>query len=167
MAVTVPAPPPSAGPAGEEGEQRVTNLELFFDLVFVFAITQVTGLMADDPTWTGLAEGMLILTALWQAWVAYAWLTNAIDPDEDSARITVFAAMAAMLVCGLAVPGALGDEAVVFAVAYAVVRALHIFLYLQRTDDPGVHRAVQRMAGPLLLTPALLLLVALTLDGQA
>jgi low temperature requirement protein LtrA len=167
MAVT-PAPPASA-PADlpEDREQRVTNLELFFDLVFVFAITQVTALMADDPTWRGLGAGMLVLGALWQAWVAYAWLTNAIDPDEDAARLIVFAAMAAMLVAALAAPGALGDHAVAFAVAYLVVRALHLFLYLQRTDDPGVHRAIRRMALPLLTSPLLLLAAALLLDGAA
>jgi low temperature requirement protein LtrA len=165
MAVT-PAPPASA-PADlpEDREQRVTNLELFFDLVFVFAITQVTALMADDPTWRGLGAGMLVLGALWQAWVAYAWLTNAIDPDEDAARLIVFAAMAAMLVAALAAPGALGDHAVAFAVAYLVVRALHLFLYLQRTDDPGVHRAIRRLALPLLTSPLLLLAAALLLDG--
>src|SRR3954454_1727712 len=158
-----PAPPPAE--LTEDREQRVTNLELFFDLVFVFAITQVTALMADDPTWRGLAAGMLVFAALWQAWVAYAWLTNAIDPDEDVTRLTVFAAMAAMVVAALAAPGALGDHAVAFAVAYLVVRALHVFLYMQRTDDPGVHRAVRRMAGPLLTTPVLLLAAALLLDG--
>src|SRR4051812_45472165 len=122
--------------------------------------------MADQPTWTGLATGMLILTALWQAWVAYAWLTNAIDPEEDVPRLLVFGAMAAMLVAALAVPAALGEDDVTFAVAYLVVRVIHIFLYEQRTDDPGVHRAIRRMAGPLLVTPVLLLAVT-PLDGAA
>ena len=67
-----------------EREQKVTPLELFFDLVFVFAITQVTALMADEPTWAGLARGMLVLAALWWAWAAYAWLTNTIDPEEGA-----------------------------------------------------------------------------------
>jgi hypothetical protein len=65
-----------------EGDERVTNLELFFDLVFVFAITQVTGLMAHEPTWTGLGQGMLVLSALWFAWASFAWLTNTLDPEE-------------------------------------------------------------------------------------
>jgi low temperature requirement protein LtrA len=135
-------------------EQRVTPLELFFDLVFVFALTQVTGLLADDPSWTGLGRGLLMLAALWWAWAAYAWLTNTIDPDETVARLTVFAAMAAMLVASLAVPGAFGGEGAVFAVAYFVVRAMHIALYARGTrDDPDVLRAVLRMtptsfAGP-------------------
>ena len=64
-----------------EHEQRVTPLELFFDLVFVFGFTQVTTLLSDDPTWSGLGHGLLILAALWWAWAAFAWLTNTVDPD--------------------------------------------------------------------------------------
>ena len=65
-----------------DAEHQVTPLELFFDLVFVFAITQVTSLLAHDPTWGGVVEGLLVLTALWWAWSAYAWLTSATDVDE-------------------------------------------------------------------------------------
>ena len=61
---------------GDGTEKRVAPLELFFDLVFVFALTQVTLLMAEHPTWEGLGQGMLVLAALWWAWAAYAWLTN-------------------------------------------------------------------------------------------
>ena len=105
-----------------EHEQRVTPLELFFDLVFVFAITQVTSLLSGDPTWTGVLHGMLVLTALWWAWAAYAWLTNTVDSDEGGVRIAMLGAMAAMLVVSLAVPEAFGDHGVLFAVAYLVVR---------------------------------------------
>jgi low temperature requirement protein LtrA len=65
-----------------EREQRVTPLELCFDLVFVFAITQVTGFLFRDPTWGGLVRGLLLLGALWWAWGAYAWLTNTLDPRK-------------------------------------------------------------------------------------
>ena len=82
MAVAETAPGPSGQEHPEEGEKRVSPLELFFDLVFVFALTQVTALMADKPTWTGLGEGMLVLAALWWAWGAYSWLTNYIAADE-------------------------------------------------------------------------------------
>ncbi len=102
-----------------EAEQRVTPLELFFDLVFVFGLTQVTSLMSADPTWSGLARGMLVLAALWWAWAAYAWLTNTIDPDEGAARLAVFGAMAAMLIVGLAAPGAFDDDALLFGGAYS------------------------------------------------
>src|SRR4051794_32899190 len=109
-------------------EDRVTYLELFFDLVFVFAITQVTALMAKEPTWTGLAQGMLVLAALWFAWASYAWLTNTINPEEGAVRLAIFFTMAALLVVSLAVPKAFGDDGVVFGVAYLIVRAMHLGL---------------------------------------
>src|SRR6058998_1629791 len=111
-----------------EREQRVTPLELFFDLVVVFAITQVTSFLSHDPTWGGLLRGMLLLGALWWAWSAYAWLTNALDPEEGAVRLGVLAAVAAMLVVSLAAPGAFGRDGVVFGVAYLVVRALYLAL---------------------------------------
>ena len=89
-------------------EQRVTPLELFFDLVFVYALTQVTVLMSRDLTWRGIGHGMLVLAALWWAWTGYAWLTNALEPEEAKVRLGMFAAMAAMLVAALAVPEAFG-----------------------------------------------------------
>ena len=91
--------------------QRVTPLELFFDLVFVFAITHVTVFMADDPTWGGLLRGMLLLGALWWAWATYAWLTNTLNPEEGGVRIAMFGAMGAMLLVSLAVPRAFGNTA--------------------------------------------------------
>lgn len=111
------------------GEERVTPLELFFDLIFVFAITQVTGLVSNHPTWTGLAQGLLVLGVLWWAWTAYAWLTNTIDPDEGAVRVVMFGAMGAMLIASLAVPDVFGDDAFLFACAYALVRAAHLALY--------------------------------------
>jgi low temperature requirement protein LtrA len=88
-----------------EPEQRVTPLELFFDLVFVFAITQVTGFLSADPTWTRLLEGLAILAVLWWAWVAYAWLGNSAASDEGPMRVVLLAALGAMLITSLAVPG--------------------------------------------------------------
>ena len=107
-------------------EHQVTPLELFFDLVFVFALTQVTSLLADDPTWGGVLRGTLILAALWWAWDAYAWLTSAMDVDEGGVRLAMLAAIAAMFGVALAVPGAFGDDAVLFGVAYLLVRILHL-----------------------------------------
>ena len=85
-------------------EERVTPLELFFDLVFVLAITQCTALMADEPTWAGLAKGMLVLGVLWWSWVGYSWLTSVVDPEEGTVRLALFAAMAGLLVAALCVP---------------------------------------------------------------
>src|SRR5213596_3482822 len=97
-----------------EREHRVTPLELFFDLVVVFAITQVTTFLSHEPTWGGLLRGLLVLGALWWAWAAYAWLTNTLDPEEGVVRLVVFAAIAAMLVVSLAAPGAFGTDGVAF-----------------------------------------------------
>src|SRR3954447_20775245 len=155
-----------AMPRGE-GEERVTNLELFFDLVFVFAITQVTGLMSKEPTWTGLGQGMLVLSALWFAWASYAWLTNTINPEEGGVRLAIFATMAALLVASLAVPRAFGDDGVVFGVTYLIVRAMHIGLYtLASRGDASLVVVVRNLAAPM-LTGAALILAAGFADGPA
>jgi low temperature requirement protein LtrA len=125
-----------------EGE-RVTPLELFFDLVFVLALTQCTTLMARTPTWEGLLKGLLALGMLWWSWVGYAWLTSVIDPEEGAVRLAMFASMAALLVAALCVPGAFGSEALLFACAYAVVRAAHIVLFtIASRADAALRRSV-------------------------
>ncbi len=129
-----------------EGE-RVTPLELFFDLVFVLALTQCTALMARTPTWEGLLKGLLVLGVLWWSWVGYAWLTSVVDPEEGSVRLAMFAAMAALLVAALCVPGAFGSEALLFACVYGVVRAAHIVLFtLASRDDERLRRSVVGLA---------------------
>jgi low temperature requirement protein LtrA len=150
----------------EAAEKRVAPLELFFDLVFVFALTQVTQHMSDDPTWTGLGQGMLVLAALWWAWGAYAWLTNYIAAEEDLERVLMVAVMGAFLVAALAVPNAFGDDAVLFGVAYAVARWLHIFIFAEANDDLDAGEAIRRLARTALPAPALLI-VAGFLDGTA
>jgi low temperature requirement protein LtrA len=138
--------------------ERVTPLELFFDLVFVLALTQCTALMADDPTWTGLARGLLVLGVLWWSWVGYAWLTSVVDPEEGAVRLSMFGAMAALLVAALCVPGAFGDEALLFACAYGVVRAGQIALFLLASrDDPGLRSSVWGLAGSSAIGVGLLL----------
>ena len=129
-------------------EERVTPLELFFDLVFVLAITQCTALMADDPTWEGIARGVLVLGLMWWAWTGYAWLTSVVEPEEGAVRLVMFAAMAGLLVVSLCVPGAFGDEATLFAVAYAVVRFSQIGLFLIASRDfPELRHSVWGLAG--------------------
>jgi low temperature requirement protein LtrA len=141
-------------------EQRVTPLELFFDLVFVFAITRVTALMAHDLSWTTIGQGLLVLAALWWGWAAYAWLTNHVAGDEGRARVVVFVALGAMVLVALAVPDAFGDHALLFALAYLVMRLAHLGLYwVASSEDPEVHIAVARLlptgiGGPLLLVAA-------------
>ncbi len=126
--------------------ETVTPLELFFDLVFVLAITQCTQLMADEPTWEGIAKGLLVLAVLWWSWIGYAWLTSVLDPEEGAVRLVIFAAMAGLLVASICVPGAFDDSALIFAVAYAVVRAAHIALFwIASEDDPDLRRSTSSL----------------------
>jgi low temperature requirement protein LtrA len=155
--------------ATPEGEQRVTPLELFFDLVFVLSFTQVTATIAADPTWAGLGEGLMVLAAVWWAWAAYGWLTNAIDPDENLNRLAMFSAMAAMLIVSLSIPEAFGDQGLLFGCAYFFVRAMHLVLYVRNTrraEDTDNLGAILRLA-PGLLFGSALLIVAGALDGEA
>jgi low temperature requirement protein LtrA len=112
-----------------EGE-RVMPLELFFDLVFVLALTQCTALMVDHMSWEGVGQAMVVLALLWWTWTGYAWLTSVIDPEEGAVRLALLAAMAMLLIAALAVPETFGGRAVGFVGAYAVVRAAHIALFV-------------------------------------
>jgi low temperature requirement protein LtrA len=124
-------------------EERVTPLELFFDLVFVLAITQCTALMAANPTWEGLARGLLVLGVLWWCWVGYAWLTSVVDPEEGLVRIAMFASMAALLVAALAVPHAFNDTGLIFAISYGFARyAQVILLYIAGRENPNLRHSV-------------------------
>src|SRR5579862_526861 len=93
-----------------ESEQRVTPLELFFDLVFVFAFTQVTTLLLEDPSWGGLGRGLLVLAVLWWTWASYAWLTNTVNVEAGFVLGALLAATAAMFVAALAVPDSFGSH---------------------------------------------------------
>jgi low temperature requirement protein LtrA len=147
-----------------EGE-RVTPLELFFDLVFVLALTQCTTLMAESPTWEGLLQGLLVLGMLWWSWVGYAWLTSVVDPEEGLVRLVMFLAMAAFLIAALCVPGAFGRDALAFALAYGVVRLAHILLFvLASRDDAALRKSVTGLAGSTAIGAGLILLAAFT-DG--
>jgi low temperature requirement protein LtrA len=143
----------------ERGHQ-VTPFELLFDLVFVFAFTQATTVLSDDPTWRGLGHGLLILAALWWAWAAYAWLTNTLDPDEGAVWGAMLVAMAAMFVAALAVPEAFGRHGVVFGVAFLIVNVMHLALYaLGARDDRDLLAAIVRIA-PMALAGAALIIAA-------
>jgi low temperature requirement protein LtrA len=143
----------------------VTPLELFFDLVLVFAITQVTGYISAEPTWTRLVEGLAILAVLWWAWVSFAWLANSRASDEGLVRVVLLAAMGALLIVSLAVPQAFGDDALIFGVAYMVVRLLHIGAYVAVSrDDPELRGVVVRLASTVVPATSLLVLAGL-LDG--
>jgi low temperature requirement protein LtrA len=147
-------------------EERVKPLELFFDLVFVLAITQCTALMADVPSWEGLAQGLLILGVLWWSWVGYAWLTSVVDPEEGIVRFAIFAAMAGLLVVALCVPEAFDDSALLFACAYGIVRGGQIVLFLVASrDSPELRKSVWGLAGGTAV--GVLLLVAASFTDDA
>jgi low temperature requirement protein LtrA len=148
-----------------EREQRVTPLELFFDLVVVFAITQVTELMSNDLTWRGLGRGMLVLAAVWWLWTGYAWLTNALEPEENLVRAGMFAAMGAMFLIALAVPQAFAADGVLFGVGYLLVRLINVALYaVAAKRDRDLVQAVVLLLPSATIGP-LVILAAGSLDG--
>ena len=148
--------------------EQVTPLELFFDLVFVLALTQCTALMADHPTWTGLLQGILVLGMLWWAWVGYAWLTSVIDPEEGAVRLVMFGAMAALLVTSLAVPDAFGDLGLTFAIAYLCFRGCWLVLFfIASADTPSLRHSIWIGLVPSTLVGVGLVVGASFLDGSA
>jgi len=143
-----------------EHEHSVTPRELFFDLVFVFAFTQVATLLSDDPTFAGIGRGVLVVAALWWPWTAYAWLTNTVDPEEGFVGAALLVALIAMFLAALAVPGVFDDDGVLFGAAFLVVVAMHLALYaLAGRGHRDLFAAVLRLA-PWTLLGAVLILVA-------
>jgi low temperature requirement protein LtrA len=141
-------------------------LELFFDLVFVLALTQCTALMAAHATWGELGKGLLLLGLMWWSWVGYAWLTSVVNPEEGAVRFAIFAAMAAMLVVALCMPEAFGDSRMLFAVAYAGVRFGQIALFvLASRDEPALRTSVMGLAGGTAVGCGLLVVGALFEDN--
>jgi len=150
-----------------------TTLELFFDLVFVFALTQVTAFMANDLTARGLLRGVLLIAVVWWCWVGYSWLSNVVKADEGAARVTMLVAMSSMFLLALAIPESYVDlpgglpGPTVFAVAYLALRLVHLVLFwIISADDPVLRRQVGRFAPTMVGGTALLLLAADT-SGDA
>jgi low temperature requirement protein LtrA len=146
----------------------VSPLELFFDLVFVFALTQVTAFLAEDPTFAQLGRGMLILALIWWAWSGYTWLTSTVDPELLLPRLVMFAAMGAMLVVALATPGAFGDDGLLWGLGYLAVRLLHAALFaLAARGDPHLARVVLSLVRSLIPGAGLIILASTAFDGTA
>ncbi|MDT3445098.1 MULTISPECIES: low temperature requirement protein A [unclassified Pseudofrankia] len=155
-----------------DSTHRVTTLELFFDLVFVFAFTQVTALVADDPTARGALRGLLLLAILWFAWISYAWLGNQARADEGVLRAALIAAMVAMSAASLAVPEAWNDlpggldAPVVLALAIVVVRVEHLLVYaVAARGDAVLLRQIVVAAVPVAVAAVLLVVGAFADDG--
>ena len=141
-----------------EAERRTTYLELFFDLVFVFAITQVTTLVLEDASAGGFARSALVLAMVWWAWSAYAWMTNAIDVEGPLGRAGLLAAAAASFFMAIALPEAFDAGGVRFAAPYFAVRVLNVLLYVYGLrHDPEHQASVKSLAPFFLLAPAVVL----------
>lgn len=113
----------------ELAEHRTTPVELLWDLVFVFAVTEVSSLMSHDLTWGWFARSMLVLALVWWAWSAFVWAANAQNATSGTVRACLLISTAVIFITGLSVPGAFGRDGTVFAVSYAIVRFLHLALY--------------------------------------
>jgi low temperature requirement protein LtrA len=155
------------------GEHRVTTLELFFDLVFVFAITQVTAVMAGDLSLRGAVRGLVLVALLWWAWCSYAWLGNQAHADEGVLRVAMVLAMLAMFAMALAIPEAWSDRPggllapLVIAIALGYVRMSHLAVYfVAALGDRGLQRQLLRTALPVGFAAGLLIVGAL-LGGAA
>jgi low temperature requirement protein LtrA len=156
----VPRPPGQA-----EQVERVSTLELFFDLVFVFTITQLTAVLSDDPTPRGLLRVVLMLGVIFWMYGGYAWMTNAVATDRAARRLLLLGGMAGFLVLALAIPRAFSEGDLAFGIAYLVIVGIHTGLY-SRTGVPHTVRALVRLA-PFNLVSALLVLAAVMVEGTA
>jgi low temperature requirement protein LtrA len=170
MSTTVEDDRPQAGGRGlvraDPREATVSPLELFFDLVFVFALTQVTAFLAAEPTFAQLGRGLIVLAILWWAWSGYTWLTSTVDPELVLPRLVMFGAMGAMLVVALATPGAFADDGVLWGLGYFAVRLLHAALFaLAARGDPALARAVLSLVASLVPGAGLVILASAAFDG--
>jgi low temperature requirement protein LtrA len=120
-----------ASSAAQEQEVRVSTLELFFDLVFVFTITQLTAVLAGEPTGEGLGQVVLMLILIWWMYGGFLWLTNAVPPDRTPLRLLLLSGMATFFAISLAIPNAFDGDGVIFAGAYLAVVIIHMGLYMQ------------------------------------
>jgi low temperature requirement protein LtrA len=153
-------------PQQPETERRVTPLELLFDLVFAFGFTQVTAFIFDDPTWSGVGKGLLIITSLWWAWSSYAWLTSTVDTDNGRVSAAMLAAMAAMFVAALAVPDAFGRQGGTFGVAFSIVNIMFLAIFALTTrSETELLAAILRIV-PVFLAASTLITVAGFVHGM-
>ncbi|MEW2119905.1 low temperature requirement protein A [Streptomyces sp. NPDC005474] len=156
------------------GGHRVTPAELFFDLVFVYAITQVTALIAADPSWLRLLGGMVVMALLWWCWCCFAWLGNVVRADSGAMLTVLVSVMAVVLIVSLTLPEVYDDgpgglpAPLVFVLCYGAVRVLHLVTYwLADPTDQALHRVLRRVALLSVAPPFALLLVGAAFTGMA
>jgi len=130
-----------------DSHARVTFVELFFDLVFVFAITQLSHRLLEHMTLTGALTTLFLLLSVWWVWMYTCWFTNWIDPDKPAVRMLLFALMLAGLLMSAAIPNAFGHEGLLFAIAYAFIQVVRsaFMVFATRAHDPVNHRNFQRI----------------------
>lgn len=161
---------------GDDDEVSVSPLELFFDLVFVFALTQVTAYMAYEIDGghggEGLLRGVLLLMLLWWAWVGWSWLSNVTDVEAPALKMTMLAGMSAVFVVALCIPEAFHDDPggldgpLVLALAYFMVRAMHFLMFwLVAREDDVLRRQLRRFA-PTVAGSSIVLVVASQTEGD-
>ena len=122
-------------------EQRATSLELFYDLVFVFAITQVSHLLLEHLTWAGAGQALLVLLVVWWSWNYTTWVTNELDPESLSVRLLMIALMLATLLMAIAIPQAFGEHALLFVGSYVAIQVgRHTFLTFAAADPGTIER---------------------------
>jgi low temperature requirement protein LtrA len=147
----------------DTNSHKVTTLELFFDLVFVYGISQVTAYLAYDHSPMGFVKGLLLAALLWWAWVAYSWLGTSVQIDRGLVQAAIFVAMAAIMVLALLMPDFFDETrgasvAMLAASAYVIVRIMHLVLfYLGGREDPGIVRAVASFARTVVIAAVLLI----------
>jgi low temperature requirement protein LtrA len=141
---------------------RVTPVEAFFDVVFVFTLTQLTRTLERDLSLAGAGRVLLLFGVLWWMYGGYAWLTNHVPPRRASQKLLLFVAMVGFLVAAVGIPAAFGETGVIFGLGYLVVICVHLLLFTQSDVLAGVMRLA-----PFNLTSSLLILVAGFLDGPA
>ena len=152
-------------PVAPERSVRVSTLELFFDLVFVFTVTQLTGVLVDGADAAALVRVVVMLLVIWWMYDAYAWLTNAIATERLRFRILLIGGMGGFLVIALAVPDAYEGAGLAFGLGYLVVVLLHAGMYARGTSVSEV-RAILRVV-PFNLVGVVLVLVGGALGGDA
>ncbi|MBB5913467.1 low temperature requirement protein LtrA [Nocardia transvalensis] len=155
-------------------DASVTQLELFFDLVLVFAFTQVTDLAAHETTAVNVLRAVLVLAVMWWVWIAYAWLGNVVKADEGFARVAMFVAMGGGLIAAEVIPEAFHDMPggwsgpLVFAIAYLVIRLVHLIMFWMASDEDAQLRGqVTRWATGSITLGTTLLIIAAMNEGTA
>ena len=150
--------------AADSDTKRVTTLELFFDLVFVFTITELTTVLYESPTWRGLAQVVLMLGVIWWMYGGYAWMTNAVSAHTAIRRLLLLGGMGGYFVLALSIPRAFSSSGLAFGLAYLVVVGVHSTLFA-RASSANVVKAILRLT-PFNLASALVVVAGGAIGGR-